>query len=80
ILDQISAISDITVTTDSVGRATVKLGNAGGPTFVEANQAANVTFASGTDGTVSFALHTQQAVSTVTPNGGALAGVIDGAA
>jgi flagellar hook-associated protein 1 FlgK len=80
ILDQISAISDITVTTDSVGRATVKLGNAGGPTFVEANQAASVTFARGTDGTVSFALHTQQAVSTVTPNGGALAGVIDGAA
>lgn len=80
ILDQMSAISDITVTTDAAGRATVKLGNAGGPTFVQATQAASVTFARGSDGTVSFAVHSQQAVSTVSPSGGALAGVIDGAA
>lgn len=80
ILDQISAISDVSVTTDAAGRATVKLGNAGGPTFVNGNQAASVTFARGSDGTVSFAVHTQQAVSVFSPSGGALAGVIDGAA
>lgn len=80
ILDQISAISDVSVTTDAAGRATVKLGNAGGPTFVDANQSAAATFARGSDGTVSFAVHTQQSVSIFSPSGGALAGVIDGAA
>ncbi len=80
ILDQISAISDVSVSTDPVGRATVKLGNAGGPVFVTGNTAGDVTFARGSDGTVSFALHTPLAVSPFTPGGGALAGVIDGAA
>ncbi len=80
ILDQMSAISDVSVTTDAAGRATVKLANAGGPTLVEGNQANSVTFARGSDGTVSFALHTPQAVSTFTPGAGALAGVVDGAA
>ena len=80
ILDQISAISDISVSTDGAGRATVKLGNAGGPVFVSGNTAGDVTFARGSDGTVSFALHTPLAVSAFVPGGGALAGVIDGAA
>ena len=80
ILDRISAISDVAVTTDGIGRATVKLGNAGGPVFVTGNSAGDVTFARGTGGTVSFVLHTPLAVSAFTPGGGALAGVIDGAA
>ena len=80
ILDQISAISDVSVTLDAAGRASVKLGNAGGPTFVQGNQSGDVTFARGSDGTVSFALHGAQTVSVVTPNGGALAGLADGAA
>lgn len=80
ILEQMSAISDISVTTDAVGRATVTLANAGGPTLVQATTASSVTFARGSDGTVSFAVHSQQAVSTFTPGGGALAGVADGAA
>jgi flagellar hook-associated protein 1 FlgK len=79
ILTQMSAISDVTVTTDAAGRATVQLGNAGGPTFVAGNQAAAVTYARGTDGTVSFAMHTSNAISIVSPSGGALAGLIDGA-
>jgi flagellar hook-associated protein 1 FlgK len=80
ILDQISAISDVSVSTDGAGRATVKLGNAGGPVFVTGNAAGDVTFARGSDGTVSFALHTPLAVSPFTPGGGALAGVVDAAA
>ena len=79
ILDQISAISDVSVTTDAAGRASVKLGNAGGPVFVAGNTAVDVTFARGSDGTVSFALHTPLAVTAFVPGGGALAGVIDGA-
>ncbi|WP_404373012.1 flagellar hook-associated protein FlgK [Sphingomonas sp. MMS24-J45] len=80
ILDQMSAISDVSVTTDPAGRATVKLGNAGGPTLVTGNTAGTVTFARGSDGTVAFALQTPLGVSTVTPGGGALAGIVDGAA
>ena len=80
ILDQISAISDVSVSTDAAGRATVKLGNAGGPVLVTGNTTGTVTFARGSDGTVAFALQTPLGVSTVTPGGGALAGVIDGAA
>ena len=80
ILDQISAISDVSVALDGSGRATVKLGNAGGPVFVSGNSAGDVTFARGSDGTVSFALHTPLAVSAFAPGGGALAGLIDGAA
>ena len=80
ILDQISAISDISVSADGAGRATVKLGNAGGPVFVTGNTSGSVVFARGTDGTVAFALHTSLAVSPFTPGGGALAGITDGAA
>ena len=80
ILDQISAISDVSVSTDAAGRATVKLGNAGGPVLVTGNTTGTVTFARGNDGTVAFALQTPLGVSTVTPGGGALAGIVDGAA
>ena len=80
ILEQMSAVSDVSVTTDALGRATVRLANVGGPTLVEGNQASSVTFARGSDGTVSFAVHSSQAVSVFTPGGGALAGVVDGAA
>ena len=80
ILDQISAISDVSVSTDAAGRATVKLGNAGGPALVTGNTTGTVTFARGNDGTVAFALQTPLGVSTVTPGGGALAGIVDGAA
>lgn len=79
ILDQISAISDVSVSTDPVGRVTVKLGNAGGPDLVSGNTTNTVTFARGSDGTVAFALHSLLAVSPFTPGGGALAGVTEGA-
>ena len=79
ILDQISAISDVSVSTDPVGRVTVKLGNAGGPDLVSGNTANTVTFARGSDGTVAFALNSALAVSPFTPGGGALAGVTEGA-
>lgn len=79
ILDQMSAISDVAVSIDDYGRASVKLGTAGGPTFVSGNQSGTVSFARGTDGTVAFTLQGQQSVSTVSPTGGALAGIFEGA-
>lgn len=80
LLEQLSALSDVSVTTDPAGRATVRLGNSGGPVFVAGNQSGAVTFARGNDGTVSFALHTNDGLSALSPGGGALAGIVDGAA
>ncbi|KQS03355.1 flagellar biosynthesis protein FlgK [Sphingomonas sp. Leaf357] len=74
LLEQMSAISDVAVTTDDLGRATVRLG-AGGPVFVAGSDAGYVTYARGDAGAVSFALHRDGASSTMTPGGGVLAGV-----
>lgn len=79
LLEQISALGDVSVATDAAGRATVRLGNAGGPVFVTGNQAGAATFARGSDGTVSFALHTQNGLTALSPAGGTIAGIVDGA-
>jgi flagellar hook-associated protein 1 FlgK len=75
-----SSISDLSVSTDSAGRASVKLGNGGGPTLVAGNQSASVGFARGTDGTVAFTVQAADGVAPVTSSGGALAGVVEAAA
>lgn len=77
ILDQMSAISDVSVSIDAYGRAAVKLGNAGGPAFVSGTQSDTLQAARGTDGVIAFSLQSSQA--TVSPSGGALAGVVEGA-
>ncbi len=78
ILDQMSAISDVSVALDPYGRATVKLGNGGGATFVSGNQSDTLLVQRGEKGVIGFTLQGSQA--TVTPSGGALAGVVEGAA
>ncbi len=78
LLEQMAAIVDVTVAADSLGRATVKLGDAGGPVFVSGGDAGAVTYARSA-GAVSFALFRDGQVSAVSPNGGALGGVVDGA-
>lgn len=80
ILDQMSALVDIDAQFDSVGRATVKLGGAGGPTFVSGTDAGTLAYVRNDEGAVSFALSRAGQTSAVQPNGGALAGVADGAA
>lgn len=79
ILDQLSAISDLSVTTDALGRATVKLGGSGGPLFVTENSAGNVTYARAAGGNVSYAVYLQGSAASLAPNGGALAGIVEGA-
>lgn len=80
VLEQMSALGDLSVSTDAAGRATVRLGNTGGPVFVVGAQSGAVTFARGSDGTVSFALHDQDGLAALSPMGGAMAGIVDGAA
>ncbi|MDN4630132.1 flagellar hook-associated protein FlgK [Sphingomonas sp. PsM26] len=75
ILEQMSAISNVSVSIDDYGRATVKLGDAGGPTFVSGPQSDSLQVARGTDGMIAFTL--QRSQSTVSPSGGALAGVVE---
>lgn len=78
LLEQMSAISDVSVSMDSVGRATVR-GSANGPILVQGDQAATVTYVHNGDGAASFAVHGNGEVQALTPNGGALAGMAEGA-
>jgi flagellar hook-associated protein 1 FlgK len=79
LLEQMSAISDVSVTMDSAGRATVKVGGAAGTTLVDGNNAGQLSYSRNDDGAVSLTVSYQGQVSTFAPNGGALAGVVDGA-
>ncbi|HVI98162.1 MAG TPA: flagellar hook-associated protein FlgK [Sphingomonas sp.] len=80
VLEQMSALSDINVTMDVAGRATVKLGNAGGPVFVAPGvDSGKVVYSRGADGTVSYGMVRNGAVQSVSPSGGALAGISDSA-
>ena len=79
LLDQMSALVDVQVSFDPAGRATVKLGDASGPTLVSGVEAGYVTYARSA-GNVSFSLFRGGQASAVSPNGGALGGVVDGAA
>lgn len=79
LLEQMAALVDVQVSTDSIGRATVKLGDASGPTFVSGVDAGYVTYARSA-GNVGFSMFNAGVASAVSPNGGALGGAVDGAA
>lgn len=79
ILDRLSALSDLSVTTDNLGRATVKLGGGNGPVFVSGKDVGDITYVRSPSGNVSFAVHLNGAARALSPNGGALAGVVEGA-
>lgn len=79
LLDQISAISNINVTTDGIGRATVRLGDASGPVLLAGDVAGLVSYNRNAAGAVSYAVSRNGTVAAVTPTGGALAGIADGA-
>jgi flagellar hook-associated protein 1 FlgK len=78
LLEQMSAISNISVTTDDYGRATVRVGNVSGPVVVQGNNAGSLSYARG-NGAVVYAVHFGGQIVTAQPSGGALAGIADGA-
>ena len=80
LLEQMSAIADVNVTTDEAGRSTVRLGGASGPVFVAGSEAGSVSYTRGDTGAVAFAVHRAGTTSGFSPSGGALAGVVDAAA
>lgn len=79
LLDQMSAIVDVHVTLDAAGRATVTAGGTNGPTLVSGNDSATVTYVRNGSGAVSFAVQMGGNYSVLTPSGGALGGIVDGA-
>ena len=79
ILDQMSAISDIKVTSDSVGRTTVQLGSGSGVPFVGIAQYNAVSYDRDNAGDVSFKVQNGAGFTVLDPSGGALAGYIEGA-
>lgn len=80
-LEQMSALTDVTVSLDSYGRATVQAGNASGPTLVEGANAATVLQTSNDEGAFSFSVkQLNGGVEAMSPNGGALAGIAESGA
>ncbi len=77
LLEQMSAISDVGVDLDAIGRATVSLG-AGGPTFVRGTDAGHVAYQR-QGGAVALSVQNGGTFQSFTPAGGALAGVAEGA-
>lgn len=78
LLEQMSALTDVNVSFDSVGRATVRAGGTTGALLVDANEAAEVSYArSGSNAVISVTR--SSGPSVLTPQGGALAGMSEGA-
>jgi flagellar hook-associated protein 1 FlgK len=78
LLEQMSAIANVSATYDDVGRATVRVGGTAGPVIVQANNAGSLTY-SRSDGAVSYATHFGGNITSTAVSGGALAGIADGA-
>ena len=77
VLEQMSALTDISVDFDAIGRATVHGGGSAGPVLVSGAQAATVIYATNSAGAVSFNVLNGAAQQSLAPSGGALAGVVD---
>lgn len=78
-LEQLSALTDTTVTFDAAGRATVHAGGAGGPLLVENASSATITFARNSSGSVQYSVLNGSTQQLMTPAAGALAGIAEGA-
>ncbi|MGJ3648445.1 flagellar hook-associated protein FlgK [Sphingomonas sp. GlSt437] len=79
LLGQVSAITNTTVSTDALGRVTLQLGDSSGPVALAGDTAAFIGYARNGSGAVSFTVSRQGVTSTLSPTGGALAAVSEGA-
>lgn len=78
LLERMSALADVGVTTDAIGRATVTLGGVGGPALVSGTDAGHV-IAARSGGAMSFSVLRAGDSAAFTPSGGALAGIAESA-
>lgn len=77
-LEAISGLANIDVQFDAIGRATVRLGAANGPTLVAGDMTGQVTYVR-TGGAASFAVYFAGTSATIGATGGALAGIVESA-
>ncbi len=79
LLDQMSTLTDINTAFDDLGRATVRLGGPSGAVFVAGNDSGQAAFSRNSDGAVQFTATRAGVTTALSPTGGALAGMADGA-
>ena len=79
LLEQMSALVDVDSKLDSIGRATVTLGGKAGPAFVSGMTVGTLAYERTSDGVPAFSVTMAGRESSLIANGGALAGVVDGA-
>ncbi len=79
LLDQMSTLTDVSTAFDDLGRATVRLGGTSGTVFVVGNQSGQASFARNDEGAVQFAVTRDGVTTDLSPTGGALAGMAEGA-
>lgn len=78
-LEELSAISDVAVTYNEGGRVDVALGGVNGAKLVSGVTSGTASYVRNAAGTVSFAMLLNGQPNAITPNGGALAGIVEGA-
>lgn len=78
LLETMSAITDVSVTLDEAGRATVRAGGSSGPVLLQGDAPGIVTYVRN-GGAISLAVHRGGETAALAPNAGALAGIAEGA-
>ncbi|MEH3045742.1 flagellar hook-associated protein FlgK [Sphingomonas adhaesiva] len=79
LLQQMSDLTDVSVTLDQFGRATVRAGSSSGPVLVDVREAVQVGYQR-TGGNVALTTRREDGtVAVMTPEGGSLAGITEGA-
>lgn len=79
LLEQMSALTDVSVSFDAAGRATVRGGNSTGPVLVDGPDSASISFARNSSGAIQYTVLNGVTQQTLSPNGGAMAGISEGA-
>lgn len=79
LLDQMSELADISVTYDQAGRATVKMGGITGPTLVDTRDANRVAYQRTGGNAAVMIQRGDNTTTTFDPDGGKLAGFVEGA-
>ncbi|WP_294237180.1 flagellar hook-associated protein FlgK [uncultured Sphingomonas sp.] len=79
LMSQMSGLSDVSVSTDELGRATVRLGDRAGPVLVSPTVLGAVSYSRDAGGGVSFSVMSEGQSSAFVPSGGTIGGLLDGA-
>ncbi|HEX8300336.1 flagellar hook-associated protein FlgK [Sphingomonas sp.] len=80
LLEQMSALTDINVSLDHIGRVVVRQGSASGALLVQGVDSATITSVRNSEGAISYAAFIAGGMQAMTPSGGVMAGLVEGAA